>query len=119
MGELQTFLVPGTALFFLVILAIVWLLGFLRQRNVGFLILAFVMLLEGVLNLARQFVFNFFLFHSTSISAIQKSQSVALTSMVALGVNVVLWILAILGALLVVFHRSKLQTDAGAHPPVS
>jgi hypothetical protein len=119
MGELQTFLVPGVALFFFVVFAIVWLIGFIRQRNIGFLILAFVMLMEGAVNIARQVVFNVIYFHSTATSAVQKGQSIWLITLVTLGVNIVLWILGILGALLIVFHRSKLQRADGAHPPVS
>ena len=37
MAELQTYIFPAIQAFFLLIIAIAWLVGFIRQRNFGFL----------------------------------------------------------------------------------
>ena len=47
MAELQTYIFRAIQAFFLLIIAIAWLVGFIRQRNLGFLLLAIVFLAEG------------------------------------------------------------------------
>jgi len=116
MAALPTYLVPVTQLLFFIVLAIVWLVGFIRRRNFGFLLLALATFAEGALSVARQTIVNAYLFQSTNLSATQRAQTIELIAMGVLGVYIVLWIIAILGALLIVFQRPKV---APAHPPVS
>jgi hypothetical protein len=72
MDELKTFLGPGTELFFF---AIVWLVGFIRQRNIGFLLPAFVTLAQAALHVTRQALINVVIFHSSSVSAAKQDQA--------------------------------------------
>jgi hypothetical protein len=116
MAALPTYLVPVTQLLFFIVLAIVWLVGFIRQRNFGFLLLALATFAEGALSVARQAILNVYLVQSTDVSALQRAQTIGLITMGTLGVNIFLWIIAILGALLIVLQRPKV---APAHPPVS
>jgi hypothetical protein len=53
MVELSTYLFPAIQAFFCIIIGVVWLIGFFRQRNFGFL-LGFVVLAEAVTALVRQ-----------------------------------------------------------------
>jgi hypothetical protein len=46
-----------------------------RQRNIGFLLLAFVTLAQAALHVTRQALINVVIFHSGSVSAAQQDQS--------------------------------------------
>ena len=118
-AELPTYIFPVVQAFFCLVIAVVWLVGFLRQRNVGFLILSLATLAEGVTSLARQFLFNYVIYHQTQLSVAQRSNTVGIISMTILGFNILFWLAVALGALLVVLHRSKYQTPAAGVPPVS
>ena len=48
MAESQTYIFSAIQAFLLLIIAIAWLVGFIRQRNLGFLLLTIVFLAEGV-----------------------------------------------------------------------
>ena len=118
MDELKTYLTPAAQLFFFVILAIVWLTGFIRQRNIGFLLLAFVVLVEGALNLLRQTIVNYVIFHQSALSATERTNTIWLISMVFLMIYIFFWVLAIIGALLIVFQRPKPRPAQEGLPPV-
>ncbi len=116
MPELTTYLIPATQLFFFIVLAIVWLIGFIRKRNFGFLLLAFVTLAEGALSVARQGFINYLVFHSGS-NVTNTQQTLQLFTTTTLIVYVFLWILAIVAAILIVLQRPKPPIAPGG-PPV-
>jgi hypothetical protein len=116
MPELTTYLIPATQLFFFIVLAIVWLIGFIRKRNFGFLLLAFVTLAEGALSVARQGFINYLVFHSGS-NVTNTQQTLQLLTTTTLIVYVFLWILAIVAAILIVLQRPKPPVAPG-EPPV-
>jgi hypothetical protein len=117
MPELTTYLIPATQLFFFIVLAIVWLVGFIRKRNFGFLLLAFVTLAEGALSVARQGFINYLVFHSGS-NVTNTQQTLQLFTTTTLIVYVFLWILAIVAAILIVLHRPKPPVAPGGPPVV-
>jgi hypothetical protein len=119
MGELQTYLFPAIQGLFFLIIAVVWLVGFVRQRNFGFLILAFVMLGESVTNLARQAMLNYVLYHQTHLSVTERTTDIGIMSTVFLAIFAFFWLLNILGALLIVFGRPKFRTPSEVAPPIS
>jgi hypothetical protein len=117
MPELTTYLIPATQLFFFIVLAIVWLIGFIRKRNFGFLLLAFVTLAEGALSVARQGFINYLIFHSGS-NVTNTQQTLQLFTTTTLVVYVFLWILAIVAAILIVLQRPKPPVASGGPPVV-
>ena len=119
MVELTTYLYPAVQAVFCLVIAVVWLVGFLRQRNFGFLLLSLVTLAEGLTSLVRQALFNYVIYHQPYLSAAERSTTVGMIGMTVLGVYVVFWLATALGALLVVLHRSKYQTPVQGTPPVS
>jgi|GEM_PF-3556792 hypothetical protein len=119
MNELTTYLFPALQGLFCVILAGVWLIGFIRQRNVGFLLLTLATLAEGVTSMVRQALINYVIFHDNHLSATERSTAIGTITFTILGFFVVFWLITALGAILVVFHRSKYQTGPGSIPPVS
>jgi hypothetical protein len=119
MAELPTYIYPVIQAFFCLVIAVVWLIGFLRQRNIGFSILSLATLAEGVTSLVRQALFNYVIYHEPQLSVTQRSTTAGIISMTILGFNILLWLAIALGALLVVLHRSKYQTAVEGIPPVS
>ncbi len=105
MVELTTYLYPAVQGLFCLVIAAVWLVGFLRQRNFGFLLLTLATLAEG--------------YHQPYLSAAERSTTLGMIGMTVLGVYVLFWLAIALGAILVVFHRSKYQTPVQGVPPVS
>jgi hypothetical protein len=119
MSELTTYLFSAVQGLFCLIVAVVWLIGFIRQRNVGFLLLTLATLAEGVAGLVRQALINYVFFHEPHLSAAEKATSVGAISFTILGFYILFWLVTALGAILVTFHRSKYQTNPGPIPPVS
>ena len=72
MAELTTYLFPAVQGLFCLIVAVVWLIGFIRQRNIGFLLLTLATLAEGVTSLVRQALINYVFFHESHLSAAEK-----------------------------------------------
>jgi hypothetical protein len=118
MEELKTFLAPVVQLFFFFILTIVWVAGFVRQRNIGFLFLALATISAAALGVIRQAIVNAVLFHSGNVSVAQRSSTIGLITIVLLILFVLLWLMMIIGALLVVFQRPKLLDAHGTPPPL-
>jgi heme/copper-type cytochrome/quinol oxidase subunit 2 len=119
MAELTTYLFPAVQALFCLIIAGAWLAGFIRQRNFGFLLLTLATLAEGLTSLIRQALTNYVIYHETHLSVAQRSSTIWMIAMTVLGIYIVFWLAITLGAILVVFHRSKYQTTAPAPPPVS
>jgi hypothetical protein len=117
MQELWTYLGPGVQLFFFFILTIVWVAGFVRQRNLGFLFLALATLAAAALNVIRQAIFNAVLYHSGNGSVAQRGTTIGLITWSTLIISTVLWLTMIIGALLVVFQRPKLLDTKVPPPP--
>jgi hypothetical protein len=105
---------PGVQLFFSVVVAIVWFVGFARQRSFGFLLLGFAVLAEPVVSLIRQALMNHYIFHlqESHLDSTQLSKIIGFISIGALAVSILVWILLIMGALLVVLRPAS----AGQHP---
>ena len=119
MVELTTYLYPAVQGLFCLVIAVVWLVGFLRQRNFGFLILSLVTLAEGVTSLVRQVLLNYVIYHEPHLSVTERSTTMGMIGMTILGIFIVFWLATAVGALLVVLHRSKNQTPVEGIPPVS
>jgi hypothetical protein len=119
MTELTSYLFPGVQGLFCLILTAIWLIGFIRERNVGFLLLTLATLAEGVTSLVRQALINYVFYHEPHLSVAQRSTTAAAIAFTVLGFYILFWLVTALGAILVVFHRSKYQTDPGPIPPVS
>jgi hypothetical protein len=118
MVELTTYLFPAVQAFFAVIVGIVWLIGFFRHRNFGFLLLGFAILAEGATSVIRQAIFNY-IYHQTQVSATQRATLIGTISMVILGIYVFYWLAGGLGAVLVVFHHTDSQIRGTQRPPIS
>jgi hypothetical protein len=119
MEELKTFLIPAAQLFFFFIIAIVWVIGFIRQRNAGFLFLALATLAVSAVNVIRQAIVNSILFHSNNVPLAQRIVTLDTINVGSLVFFVLFWLGLIVGALLVVFHRSKPRTSEAAPPPLA
>ena len=119
MVELTTYLYPAIQGVFCLVIAVVWLVGFLRQRNFGFLLLTLTTLAEGVTSLVRQALINYVIYHEPHLSATERSTTIGMIGMTILGIFVIFWLATALGALLVVLHRSKYQIPVEGIPPVS
>jgi hypothetical protein len=119
MVELSSYLFPATQGFFCLLIGIVWLIGFFRHRNFGFILLGFVVLAEAVTALVRQALLNYVIYHQPNLSATEKTTFFGTISMVLLGIYVFYWIVAGLGAILIVFHRTESQSQAVSRPPIS
>ena len=119
MPELTTYIFPAVQGLFCLIVAVVWLIGFIRQRNVGFLLLTLATLAEGVTGLVRQALINYVIFHQPHLSATERTTTVGTIAFTILGFYIVFWLVTALGATLIVFQRSKHQTAPGPVPPVS
>jgi hypothetical protein len=119
MPELTTYLFPAVQGLFCLVIAVVWLAGFIRQRNFGFLLLTLATLAEGITSLIRQMLINYVIFHQPNLSVAERSSTAGMIGMTILGIYIVFWIALALGAILVVFHRSKQQSPVAAIPPVS
>ncbi|MBV8213119.1 MAG: hypothetical protein JOZ08_07825 [Verrucomicrobia bacterium] len=119
MGELPTYIFPAVQGLFGILIAVVWAIGFFRNRNFGFLLLAFAALGECVAGLVRQAMINYVFYHQTNLSVTERSSTVAIVATVFLVIAIVFWLLIILGAILVVFRPSKAQSVIEGRPPVS
>ena len=119
MVELTTYLYPAVQALFYLVIAAVWLVGFLRQRNFGFLLLSLATLAQGVTSLVRQALINYVIYHEPHLSVTERSTTAGMIGMTVLGFYVVFWLATALGAVLVVLHRSKSQTPVQEIPPVS
>jgi hypothetical protein len=119
MAELTTYLFPAVQGLFCLIVAAVWLIGFIRQRNAGFLLLTLATLAEGVTSLVRQALINYIFYHEPHLSNAERSTALGAIGFTILGFYIVFWLVTALGAIFVIFHRSKHQTDPGPIPPVS
>jgi hypothetical protein len=119
MGELTTYLFPAIQALFCFLIGIVWLVGFFRHRNFGFLPLGFVALAEGVTSLIRQGVINYIIYHQPYASASARTTAIGTISMVILGIYIFYWLAAGLGAVLIVFHRADSQMQGVQRPPIS
>jgi hypothetical protein len=78
MAELQTYVFPAIQAFFLLIMAIAWLVGFIRQRNLGFLPLTIVFLAEGVATGTRQAIINHVFYHEPGLPVSERTSYVSL-----------------------------------------
>ena len=74
MGELTTYLFPAIQALFGILIGIVWLIGFFRRRNLGFLLLGFVALAEAVTTIVRQAAINYVIYHQPYASASARTQ---------------------------------------------
>ena len=119
MAELTTYLFPATQGFFCLVIGIVWLIGFFRQRNFGFILLGFVTLAEGVTALVRQALFNYVLYHQPTLPVSERTTFFGTISTVFLGIYIFYWLAAALGAVLIVFRRGDSQNQGVQRPPVS
>ena len=119
MGELPTYIFPAIQGLFGILIAIIWAIGFFRQRNFGFLLLAFAALGECVASLVRQAVVNYIFYHEPHLSVTERSSMVAIVASTFLTIGIIFWLLIALGAILVVFRRSKAETTIEGKPPVS
>jgi hypothetical protein len=119
MVELQAYLFPAIQAFFCIIIALVWLIGFFRQRNFGFILLGFVVLAEAVTALVRQAIISYVIYHQPHLSVTERTTFFGTISMVFLGIYVFYWIAGGLGAILVVFHRTESPGQETQRPPVS
>jgi hypothetical protein len=119
MVELSSYLFPATQGLFCIIIGIVWLIGFFRQRNVGFILLGFVVLAEAVTALVRQGLINYVIYHQPHLSVTERTTFFGTISMVFLGIYIFFWIVSGLGAVLIVFHRTESQTHGVQRPPIS
>ena len=119
MGELPTYIFPAVQGLFGIVIAIIWAVGFFRNRNFGFLLLAFAALGECVAGLVRQAVLNYVFYHEPQLSVTERSNMVAIVASVFLVIAIIFWLLVILGAVLVVFRRSKAEATIEGKPPVS
>ena len=119
MVELSSYLFPATQGVFCIIIGIVWLIGFFRHRNFGFILLGFVVLAEAVTALVRQALINFVIYHQPNLSVTERSSFFGTIGMVFLGIYVFYWIVSSLGAILVVFHRTESQSQVVQRPPIS
>jgi hypothetical protein len=119
MVELTTYLYPAVQGLFCLVITGVWLVGFIRQRNFGFLLLTLATLAEGITGLIRQMLINYVFYHQPHLSVAERSTTAGMIGMTILGIYIVFWIAIALGASLVVFHRSKYQSPVAAIPPVS
>lgn len=119
MAEFTTYLFPAVQALFCLIIAAVWLAGFIRQRNFGFLLLTLATLAEGLTSIIRQALTNYVIFHESHLSVTQRSSTLGMIAMTALGIYILFWIAIVLGAILIVFNRSNRQSSGTAAPPVS
>jgi hypothetical protein len=119
MVELSSYLFPATQGFFCIIIGIVWLIGFFRHRNFGFILLGFVVLAEAVTALGRQALINYVIYHQPNLSVTERTTFFGTIGMVFLGIYVFYWIAGGLGAVLVVFHRTESQNQGVQRPPIS
>jgi hypothetical protein len=119
MEELKTFLVPAAQLFFFFIIGIVWLIGFIRQRNAGFLLLALATPAASAVNVIRQAIINSVIFHSNNVALAQRTATIEMITVGSLVFFVLLWLVIIVGALLVVFHRPKPRASEATQPPLA
>jgi hypothetical protein len=119
MVELSSYLFPATQGFFCIIIGIVWLIGFFRHRNFGFILLGFVVLAEAVTALVRQGLINYVIYLQPNLSASERTTLFGTISMVLLGIYVFYWIVGGLGAVLIVFHRTESKSQAVQRPPIS
>jgi hypothetical protein len=119
MVELSSYLFPATQGFFCIIVAIVWLLGFFRHRNFGFILLGFVVLAEAVTALARQALINYVIYHQPNLSVSERTTFFGTISTVFLGIYVFYWIVGGLGAVLIVFRHTESQNQGVERPPIS
>lgn len=119
MSELPTYIFPAIQGLFGIVIAIVWAVGLFRHRNFGFLLLAFAALGECVAALVRQAVVNYIFYHEPHLSVTERSSTVAIVASVFLVIGIIFWLLIILGAILVVFRRSKAEATTEVRPPVS
>ena len=119
MVELTTYLFPATQGFFCIIIGIVWLIGFFRHRNFGFILLGFVVLAEAVTALVRQALINYVIYHQPHLSVTERTTFFGTISTVFLGIYVFYWLVATLGAILIVFHRTNAQVQEPQRPPIS
>src|ERR1700730_5959959 len=78
MVELTTYLYPAVQGLFCLVSAAVWLVGFLRQRNFGFLLLTLATLAEGVTSLVRPALFNYVIYHQPNLSTAERSTTVGM-----------------------------------------
>jgi len=119
MVELSTYLFPAIQAFFCIIIGVVWLIGFFRQRNFGFILLGFVVLAEAVTALVRQALINYVIYHQPHLSVTERTTFFGTISMVFLGIYVFYWIAGGLGAVLIVFRRTESESLGIQRPPVS
>jgi hypothetical protein len=119
MVELSTYLFPAIQAFFCIIIGVVWLIGFFRERNFGFILLGFVVLAEAVTALVRQALINYVIYHQPHLSVTERTTFFGTISMVFLGIYVFYWIAGGLGAVLIVFRRSESESQGIQRPPVS
>jgi hypothetical protein len=119
MVELSTYLFPAIQAFFCIIIGVVWLIGFFRQHNLGFILLGFVVLAEAVTALVRQALINYVIYHQPHLSVTERTTFFGTISMVFLGIYVFYWIAGGLGAVLIVFRRTESESQAIQRPPVS
>jgi hypothetical protein len=119
MVELSSYLFPATQGFFCIVIGIVWLIGFFRHRNFGFILLGFVMVAEAVTAPVRQALINYVIYHQPTLSVSERTTFFSAIGMVLLGIYVFYWIASGLGAVLIVFHRAESQTQGLQRPPIS
>jgi hypothetical protein len=86
-----------------------WAIGFFRNRNFGFLLLAFAALGECVAALVRQAVVNYILYHQTQLSVSERSSMVGIVASVFLVIGIIFWLLVILGAILSCSEARRLK----------
>ena len=119
MVELSSYLFPAVQAFFCIIIGVVWLIGFFRHRNFGFILVGFVVLAEAVTALVRQALINYVIYHQPNLSVSERATFFSTIGMVFLGIYVFYWIAGGLGAVLIVFHRTESQTQGIQRPPIS
>ena len=119
MVELTTYLYPAVQGLFCLVIAAVWLVGFLRQRNFGFLLLTLATLAEGVTSLVRQALFNYVIYHQPHLSVAERSTTAGMIGMTVLGIYMVFWLAIALGATFSRVAPIKISISGARIPPVS
>ena len=87
MAELQTYVFPAIQAFFLLIIAIAWLVGFIRQRNFGFLLLTIVFLATGVTTGIRQAIINHVIYHEPGLPVSERTSYLGLIGWFFVGIT--------------------------------
>ena len=117
MAELQTYIFPAIQGFFLLIIAIAWVVGFIRQRNFGFLLLTIVFLAERVATGIRQAIINYVIYHEPGFPVSERTSYISLIGWFFLGNFHCVLAPTALGVFLIAFHHPRPRPGQMVQPP--